>query len=148
MKTLIHTSGKDNYYLVNRGMGGFLNPPNDAEHNFSIEENSNGSYSLRGILDCDYIPQKVKEIAQKVLNENQANIKDEDWIKHVYSYFNHSYSKDGIERNASNCICFGKFWDNKNEEKEYPAEYHLGYMFIKTFDPSHEIRLDLMNRSE
>jgi hypothetical protein len=127
-----------NYYLNNKGMGGFLNPPEQAEHNFSIIEKRGGhevgSYSLTGAIKESWIPQEVKSIAKQYLNKYPGII-TEDWIKEVYKYFRYCYSKDGINRSVSDCII-----DKENKE----PKKHLGYLFIKEFDNNHNVRTDLL----
>lgn len=151
MKQFIVKQGASNYYLVDNGMGGAFNPPQDAEHNYSIAEfrggHEVGGYSLSGAIDSQWMPQQVKFVAARTLKQHKGII-TEDWIQSVYKYFAHCYSKDGQDRNVSNSVTFGKFWNNAEQEKDYPAEYHLAYLFVKKFDPTHTPRLDLMGRGE
>jgi len=129
------------WYLENDGMGGFLNPPEHAEHSYSIM--GNGCYmSLSSAIKESWIPKSVKSLAQKLLAEHPGVITDE-WIVSVYKYFRHCYSKNGENRNVSDCVTYGKFWDNAEQEKDENPERHLGYLFVKQFDPTHTPRTDL-----
>ena len=118
------------YLRTNDGAGGFLNPENDAEHNYSVVEKRGGHemgfYSLRGLLSEKWIPEQVKHTARMTLNSHKGKLTD-SWIHSVYNYFRHCYSKDGIDRNASNCIV--------DHTDSLPAENHLAYLFIKSFFP-------------
>lgn len=145
------------YVLVNGGQGGFLNPPGDMEHIAHIAMSQYGAIgpnsdtiSLRGALEswATYIPQEVKDAVTKLLNENPGNPKDEAWIRTVYNYFHDCYSLDGIDRDASKCEVI-------NEAKQ-PLLYaslsfenrarHLGYLYVKQFDPEHYPRMSLILR--
>ena len=149
MKKFICKHNSTNYYTESDGAGGFLNPPGDAEHNYSITGYRGGhlveSVSLRYALENEYYPRQVKHMARYTLKCNQGTLTDE-WVKDVYKYFAHCYSKDGINRNVNDCLTFGKFWNNAEKESEQPAEYHLAYLFIKSFFPEYPVRRDLMGR--
>lgn len=141
MKTFICKVGASNYYLVNDGAGGFLNPPGQAEHNYSVQEyrggHAVGFMSLSYAAESDYLPSKVKLVARRKLESAQGNPTDEAWIQSVYNYFRNCYSPDGINHNAGDCLI----------GKDYPAENHLAYLFIKQYDPEHTPRLDLIEKS-
>ena len=140
-KTFICKEGASNYYLVSDGQGGFLNPPGDSEHSFSIQEfrgsHNVGSCSLRYAIECDWYPLQVKHAARQCINKHKGNTQDETWIASVYNYFRKCYSPDGINRNVSDCIITTEF-------SKYPPEWHLAYLFIKQFDSEHAPRLDLI----
>lgn len=141
-KTFICKDGSSNYYLVNDGAGGFLNPPNDAEHSFSIQEFRGGDKmricSLRYASEDNYLPRQVKAAAVRCIKAHKGNVNDENWIASVYNYFRNCYSPDGINRSLSDCIV-------ATELSKYPPEWHLAYLFIKQFDPEHTPRLDLIS---
>lgn len=145
-KTFICKKESEIFYLSHSGMGGFLNPEGHAEHSWSISMvergRESGSMSLQGAIESEWTPVEVKDIAKNLLAQNPGRI-TKTWIKSVYRYFRHCYSKDGINRNVSDCVTFGKFWDNVELEKDMPAENHLGYLFVKKFDQNHTPQTDL-----
>lgn len=150
-KRFICKHGASLYYLVNEGMGGFLNPPTHPEHSYSIVEyrggHECGSYSLSAAASEDWLPGSVKGTAKGILKRWQAGTPDSAWVQSVYNYFRHCYSVDGIETNVNHegkTITFGKFWDNADLEKDMPPTHHLGYMFVKKYYPDHEPDLNLI----
>lgn len=149
------------YVLVNGGQGGFLNPPGDLEHIAHVAMSRTGvigpnsdRISLRGCLEewATYIPEEVKNAVRKLLSENPGDCKDEMWIRSVYNYFQSMYTKDANRRNVN---------DTENtysySAREYPllvvshaqenATRHLGYLYIKKFDPDATPRMDLILRN-
>jgi len=142
MKELICKQGASNYYLVNDGMGGFLNPPGHPEHAYSIQEFSKGhevgSYSLSAAMSESWMPSKVQIKAKWILKRWNAGAPDEAWLATVYNYFRHCYSKDGNNRNVNDCVTYGKFWDNAEQEENEDPTHHLGYLFVKQFYPDHK----------
>jgi hypothetical protein len=151
MKKFICKSGSSNYYLVNDGMGGFLNPPSHPEHTYSIQEfrggHEVGSYSLSAAIEYEWMPGAVRGTAKGVLKRWQAGEIDPAWMHSVYNYFRHSYSKDGINTNVNdreNMVTYGKFWDNAEQEQYTDPSHHLGYMYIKKFYPEHKPNLELI----
>lgn len=144
MDTLICEEHGSKWHLRNSGMGGFLDPPGYATHNFSIVEivrtREAGFYSLN--CSESWLPEPVKKVISETLKENPGEV-TEEWIRQVYAHLRHCYSKDGINRNAGDCAVYGKFWGNADKEAEANPEYHLGYLFVKKFDTSHKPRVDL-----
>ena len=132
-----------NFYLIKDGMGGFLNPPGDSEHDYSIREGKSdisavGFYSLSTAASETWIPDEVRKIAQSKLDSSKREC-SEKWVQSVYNYFRNCYSPDGINRNCSDCIV-----DNTNEQ---PPKYHLAFLHIKRFFSEHEPRLDLIENN-
>jgi hypothetical protein len=151
-KKFICKSGASNYYLANDGMGGFLNPPGHPVHTYSILEFRGGHYT--GSIDlsyaaiCEYLPLRVRLRAKNILKHWQAGIIDENWVASVYNYFRHCYSKDGISRDVNNCITYGRFWDNADQEQNENPRHHLGYMYVKQFYPDHEPDLERIKNND
>ena len=149
-KRFICKDGASNYYLVNSGMGGFLNPPSHPEHTYSIQEfrggHECGSYSLSAAASEMYLPAQVRGTAKGVLKRWKAGTPDSAWVHSVYNYFRHCYSKDGVSTNVNNgsTITFGKFWGNAEQEADMPPTHHLGYLYVKSFYPDHEPDLNLI----
>lgn len=121
------------FEIVREGMGGFLNPPNDAEHTFSLVAKRRGreiaAYSLREALKANEVPEDVKERIRALLDEHKP-VFTEEWEHSVYNYFRNCYSPDGINRNVSDCIV--------DPENRQPKEHHLAYLFIKQFFPDYQ----------
>lgn len=149
------------YTLINEGQGGFLNPPGDLEHFMCVASSRSGvigpnsdRISLRGCFAdwATYIPQEVKDAVKQRLDANPGDCKDEFWIRGVYNYFRSMYTKDAAIRNVN---------DRENVYSyiahDYPllveaharenAERHLGYLFVKQFDPEATPRMDLILRN-
>lgn len=122
------------YEIVRDGIGGFLNPPNDAEHTFSLVAKDKlgrevASYSLRAALEANEVPEDMKNHIRALLDECKP-VFTEEWEHSVYNYYRNCYSPDGINRNASDCII-----DPTNRR---PREHHLAYLFIKQFFPDYQ----------
>lgn len=129
------------FIIVNSGMGGFLNPPNHAEHSYGVEEyvngRSSGSMSLTSALEDVYVSDEVKEEARRLLKENAGEF-TEEWEHSCYNYFRNCYSPDGANRKASDCII--------SKECINP-EYHLAYLHIKSFFPDYKPNEFLINNN-
>lgn len=129
-------------HIVNSGMGGFLNPPNDAEHTWSVQDgygSNAGFIALRYALTCDWITEATKIEVRRKLEDNPP-VWSAEWEQQVYAYFRNCYSPDGIERNVGRCVVI------KGEESK-PAEWHLGFMLIREFFPSAKPNLELISSS-
>lgn len=141
-KQFICKDGSSLYYLVSESAGSFLTPPGHATQKFSIREmrggHETGFFSLE--TSENWIPEQVKKIAQEKLNQYPGNAKDEKWIKQVYAYFKNCYSPDGINRNAPDCVVC----KNPSDKEYFNPSYHLGYLYVKQYDPNHDIRMDLI----
>lgn len=144
-KQFVCTENGESFYLVGEGMGGFLNPPGDVEHEYGfisyIRNREQSSFSIRhAAQENNHLPTPVRELASKLLDENKKLLQslpvDELWVRSVYNYFRHCYSPDGVERSVSVCKI-----DPKNNQ---PPEYHLAYLFIKELYPHYPVRVDLI----
>lgn len=131
------------FSIDNSGMGSFLNPPGHAEHDYSVVEkrvygpkrdNEIGCYSLNYVLECNYIPENVKQEARQLLAENPGQFTTK-WEHTIYNYFRNCYSPDGIDRNVSNLADKG------------PPNHHLAVLHIQHFFPSHQPNLQLIESS-
>lgn len=135
--------GASLYYLETKnGQGGFLNPPQHAEHIYSIIEKRGGhetdSMSLSYAAGCEYLPARVRARARALLAQHPGKM-SEEWVHSVYNYFRNCYSRDGINRNVSDCIV--------SKANTYPADYHLAYLFIREFFPDYPPRHDLIQHN-
>jgi hypothetical protein len=107
--TRVSITGARGWYLVERGMGGFLDPPGDVEHSYSFEEgpahNPRSMMSVRGVLNDgnDWIPEPVKARASALIEAHHGEC-TEEWVRSVYAHFRACYSHDGIDRDASRCL--------------------------------------------
>lgn len=135
--------GASNYYVKAGSMGSFLCPPEHANKKYHIIEKRGGhevgSCSIEFVAnehEEGYFPLAVKRVASRYLKDFPGDVKNEEWIKEVYRYFKNCYSDDGINRDVSDCVI------NTNDHV-FP-QFHLGYLCIKSYDPEHEIRYDLM----
>ena len=122
MKSFICKEGASNYYLVDEGMGGFLCPPEHAAHKFSIREDRGGHEVGGYSLECNesWLPAAVKHTMAQTLKAHPGKV-TEEWICDVYRHFRHCYSRDGVN----------------------DPTHHLGFLFVKKYDPSHTPRIDL-----
>lgn len=134
--------GSSNYYVnYNDGMGGFLNPPHDAEHSFSIREERGGHdighYSLRSAIEQKAFPSQVKARAKYIIKSCWKSVSpDPLWVAGVYNYFHNCYAPENYDRNVSNCII-----DNTNS---LPAERHLAVLYIKEWFSDYPIRYEFI----
>lgn len=95
------TQKKEKGRIVNKGMGGFLNPPNHPEHDFSVEtdlrcrKENRGGMSLSAAVDCDWLDSATRQAARVVLAgwERQPidSPKVAAWIRQVLGYFKGCY---------------------------------------------------------
>jgi hypothetical protein len=145
----------------NEGMGGFLNPPGDAEHTYSVAEyrgsrstEAESMMSLRGALAESWVPEPVKAVARRKLAECKGEA-TEGWLRDVYRHFRNCYSPDGENRNASDCLIvkaspdgngfvLGSFGKDGWMAELPPADHHLAVMYVRQFFPDHEPRTDLI----
>jgi hypothetical protein len=143
------------------GMGGFLNPPGDAEHDYSFAEyrgsrsrDYEGAMSLRGALTESWVPAPVKATARRILSEHAGEC-TEEWLRSVYAYFRSCYSPDGADRNVTRSLIVkpapdgdgyvvGPFGRDGRLDSLPPAEHHLAVLFVREFFPDHEPRTDLL----
>lgn len=154
MRKFLGKIGSTNYYMVDSGMGGFLNPPDHPEHSYSIEGCRGGHVvemmSLSSCLD-DYYRGGVRGAVKAKLKQweqNRPAVPPHEWVVKVYKYFRHCYSKDGINRGVDDCVTYGKFWDNAEQEQNENPYHHLGFMFVKSFYPVHEPDVELIKNPE
>lgn len=116
--------------ILNSGMGGFLNPPGHAEHNWSIGD-GNGSASLTYALTQPWVSDELKRAIRALLLTNPGTFTPE-WEANCYAYFRNCYSPDGVQRNVSGLMSNG------------PPEYHAAYLHIKKFFPVYAPNLELI----
>lgn len=150
MMTFITKQGGSRFYLQDTGRAddSFI-PPGHADKLFCILEERNGSdaeqHRLSNMVDADWMPQSVRDVARKTVAEHPGDTQDENWQRVIYAHFAHCYSRDGSDRSASNCAVYGKFWGNAEQERDENARHHLGYLYIRAhYDATHEPRIDLM----
>lgn len=148
-RTLVAKIGREAYYVEDSGMGGFLNPPGDAEHDFHLVVRAGGREvgggSLRYMLQQDQLPAVVRDAIERLLAEHPGE-RTEEWVASVYRHFAHCYSPDGINRNVGDCVIYSHRNGNYDSEQHANPERHLAVLFIRTFDPTHAPRLDLIRQ--
>jgi hypothetical protein len=106
------------------GSGSFLSPPGHPSLAYSIygyhssgkgRPNTNRASGPDLIMGIDglaedeggYYPKWAVEKAKRLLAEATTE-PSEEWIRHAYGYFAHSYSPDGVDRNVSNALSSSK----------------------------------------
>jgi hypothetical protein len=81
IKRFIKKQGASNYYMVDHGMGSFLQPPDHADHNWSIQEDRGGhevgSMSISYAAQCDYAPAAVRAAARAKLKRHPGTVTEE-----------------------------------------------------------------------
>lgn len=99
--------------LVNKGMGGFLNPPDHPEHHFHIQtdllrrEENRGGMSLSHAATSDYLHPDSRNEAKAKLKEWEKTKKPlehssvQDWIHQVHGYFKGMYQGDASKGDES-----------------------------------------------
>jgi hypothetical protein len=133
--------------IVPGSAGSFLCPPGHPAHYWHVEDGSRRDPNLiAGIayaIENEYgdVPEPVQVEAKKLMAD-ATPVCSEDWVRHVYSYFRNCYSPDGVDRNASHCVIA-----KPGDEHQPPAEWHLGYLLVRSYFPDHELRVDLLSDS-
>jgi hypothetical protein len=94
---------KERGRIVNRGMGGFLNPPGHPEHDFSVEfdlrrnPDNRGGCSLSSAIDSEWLHDSVRNVAKALLDAWQEvklpidNPSVREWIFNIMGYFKNCY---------------------------------------------------------
>lgn len=128
------------------GAGGFLAPPGDPAHTFSvIEKSSNrsnarevGSYSVDSVAngDDEWIPEHIRNRAAKIVAD-ASRTESPLWVANVYGYFRNMWTPEG------------KKWDNvssllSGRPEGYPDEWHAAPVYIRGYFPNHITRADLI----
>lgn len=130
------TNNKEEGIIIYSGMGGFLKPPTHPEHTHSVRENG-GSMSLSVAVECEYLDDAVKNEAKKLLNEWQApdinSPEIKEWIYEILGYFNHCYSKGGINRSVND----GMEIIEADPFKSKIIDRHLGVIMIREYYPKY-----------
>lgn len=128
---------KTRYVIVNKGMGGFLNPPGHAEHNFSVreydvhgQEEGSSSLSYAAQHAAEWGHPGIARAAQRKLAAHPGTFTSE-WEREVYAYFANCYSPDGQERNASKCEII------RGVTCKPSPTWHLAYLHIRQFFPEY-----------
>lgn len=120
-------------YLKKGGQGGALEPPFSKIHEYHISDLKcqECSMSLNYFFENKDISEEAKSfVREKIGVEIIPPIETVmDWVNQVEKYFHGCYSKDGIDRNASNCIFF---------KEGMPIENSLAVMFIRKYYPNYK----------
>jgi hypothetical protein len=139
-ETKIFTYDNEPFYLVNDSMGSFLEPPFSLTYKYSIMYGRR-RFENKSMMSIDYflndmieIPKELKDMVRKLLPEVKIpEITSPDiqkWICEVRIYFKNCYSKDGIDRSASNCLIINDCTDDINKD--------LGVMHIREHYPEYK----------
>lgn len=124
------------------GAGGFLNPPGDPAHTYSIQSYSSnrrtarmtGSYALDST--AEWLPQSIRNQARTILDQAKRE-PSELWIRNVYGYFRNMWTADGAA------------WTNvadlsSTRPQGAPESWHAAAVYVRKWFPSHEPRTDLI----
>jgi hypothetical protein len=127
--------------IVNRGMGGFLNPPGHPERSFSVETDlqgrpeNRGGLSLSSAIECEWLSLETRSAAARVLKEwSRPWIGAEDvqaWILQVLGYFKNCYQSPSGSWNASDLF----IGDGDGHEDQH-AGVHLIRKYYPEFVPT------------
>lgn len=121
--------------IVHSGMGGFLNPPNHPEHNYSVRSVYGDTFSicLSSAVKETWLNDEVRFEAKKLLQnwkKNRPDIKSEEvqeWIFQVLGYFRGCYQGDNGEWDC------GKINIDKSRDPWLWQDEHCGVHFIRKF---------------
>jgi hypothetical protein len=134
----------EHYKIVKgTGAGGFMSPPGDPAHLYSIESYSSnrsnarltGSYSIES--DAEWIPQHIRDRARKIL-ESATRTPSELWIRNVYGYFRNMWTADGRAWSTTDAIKSGR-------PEGAPIEWHAAVVHVRRHFPDHEPRAELID---
>jgi hypothetical protein len=128
------------------GSGGFMNPPGDPAHTYSVVEYSSSRHNARMLASMnlesaateDYVPEHIRKRAAEIL-ATATRIPSELWVQSVYGYFRGMYAPNGETWTNA-----GDLLSAREADQPYPAEWHAGYVWVKKFFPDHEPRTDLI----
>lgn len=124
------------------GAGGFMSPPGDSRHMYSIQSYSSnrsnarmtGSYAID--TDAEWIPVSVRERARKILTETSVT-ESELWIRYVYGYFKNSWTSNGQPWDNVDGLTFAR-------PADAPLDWHAAVVHIRKWFPTHQPRAELI----
>jgi hypothetical protein len=135
MKSYNPSAGK----VVNRGAGGFLNPPTHPEHTKSIETDlrrrpeNRGSMSLSYAATCEHTDPATRmraKMALKAWVRPDINSQEvQEWIHQVLGYFSTMYQKLEGSWNCDN------LYSDKDLDPVLNANRHAGVHCIRKYYP-------------
>jgi hypothetical protein len=124
------------------GAGGFLCPPGDPSHYFSVEEgpkhDPRQTMSVYAAVDdaaASHVPADIRDQARTILGKAQRRY-PERWIAQVYGYFQSMYVSYSGSRDVNDLI--------SDRTNALPAERHAAVAFIRQYLPDHPPRTDLI----
>jgi hypothetical protein len=132
------------YFKVRRsGQGGFMNPPGDPAHVFSVWEYKGprmtgepiGMYSIDGLTEDD-VPEMILVEVQAIL-EKAKRVCSDLWVRNVYGYFRNMWTADGQPWTSADQLISGR-------PDGAPDEYHAAVVFVRKWFPDHEPQVDLI----
>ncbi len=132
--------------VINRGMGGFLNPPAHPEHSFSVEVDlrrrpeNRGGMSLSCAAECAHLDLATRRAARTVLAGwskpalNSPEVKA--WISQVLGYFAHCFQNPSA---GDQCWDAGKLLISKDRNPlDGNGDYHAGVHLIRRYYPEYQ----------
>lgn len=137
------------FFVVNKGMGGFLNPPGHPEHSRSVEEyciqTEKGSMSLTWFLSSakkdDKTRFKVKNILEK-WEKSKPSSPDQKWVRRVLGYFAGCYQSPDGSWDATHLLV-----DTQRNPMDFQRE-HAGIHFIRKFYPKFKATKEDFQKAE
>src|SRR5262245_11440095 len=135
------SEGKIRGRINNKGMGGFLNPPNHPEHDFSIAYRG-GYSSLSSAAACDWLDDTTRAAAQAILDSwNKLPLDAAEvilWVRKVLGYFEGCYGNPDLSEpekwHASNLLMSREAVERNVDT----ADNHAGVRFIQTYYPEYD----------
>lgn len=124
------------------GAGGFLHPPGDPAHTYSIVSYSSNRRNARetGLYTLDstaeWMPQSIRDRAREILDHAKTT-PSELWIRTVYGYFRNMWTADGVM--WTNVVDLASF-----RPEGAPADWHAATVYVRKWFPDHEPRIDLI----
>jgi len=137
------TQKKEKGRLVNRGMGGFLNPPGHPEHNWSVEfdlrrrPENRGSMSLSAAVECEWLDPVARGEARRMLLEWEfvPGPKATAWIRQVLGYFKGCYKNDKLPE--PECWNASHLFISQDLDPMIQGNDHAGVHLIRRYYPEY-----------
>lgn len=124
------------------GGGGFLHPPGDPAHAYSIVSYSSNRRNARetGFYGLDstaeWLPKHIRDRAREIL-DRASREPSELWIRSVYGYFRNMWTTDGVMWTSVADLV-------SSRPEDAPADWHAATVYVRKWFPDHEARTDLI----
>jgi hypothetical protein len=131
--------------VVNRGMGGFLNPPAHPEHTFSVEVDlrrrpeNRGGMSLSCAAECAHLDLSTRRAARTMLAAWSRpaidSLEVKAWISQVLGYFACCYQNTAA---GDECWNAGKLLIDTTRNPLDTPDQHAGVHLIRRYYPEYQ----------